>query len=69
MSQELRKAIYEIRDDAAALQKKVDAIEKLRNLSLSEIQMAREAGNTLRGFRGFALGSLASAAGIEKLEI
>ena len=64
MNQELIKAIYEVRDDAADLQAKVDAIERIPNLTDGEFQMAREAGNNLRGFRGFALCTLASAAGI-----
>jgi len=69
MNQKLIKAIYSVRDKAAALQKEVDAIENLRNLTTGERQMAKEAGNSLRGFRGFMLGSLANAAGIKKFDM
>ena len=69
MNQKLIKAINEVRDDAAALQKKIDAIENLPRLTPGERQMAKEAGNSLRGFRGFALSTLASAAGIEKFDM
>ena len=69
MNQKLINTINDIRDDAADLQAKVDAIERIPNLTAGEKQMAKEAGNNLRGFRGFALSALASAAGIEKFEM
>ena len=69
MNQELIDAIYGVRDKAAELQKEVDAIEDLPRLTPGERQMAKEAGNSLRGFRGFALGTLANAAGIERFDM
>ena len=64
MNQELIKAIYSIRDNANVLQKEVDAIEKIRQLTPGEKEMAFRLGNGLRGWRGFNLGELAVAAGI-----
>ena len=65
MNEQLIKAIYEVRDDAAALQKKVDTIEDRSLLTPGQKEMAFRLSNGLRGWRGFNLGELASAAGID----
>jgi len=64
MSQELIKAIYDIRDESDSLQKKVDAISQIHGMTEGETEMAFRLGNSLHGWRGFHLGALAQAAGI-----
>jgi len=69
MNQKLINAINRVRDKAAELQKDIDVIDEIRDLTPGERQMAKEAGNSMRGFRAFALNTLANAAGIENFEM